>query len=33
MAAGPDWNGEIRPGPTDIGFDSADPIRMSYGQP
>ena len=20
---GPDWNGEIRPGPTDIGFDSA----------
>ena len=22
-AGGPDWNGEIRPGPTDIGFDSA----------
>ncbi len=22
-ASGPDWNGEIRPGPTDIGFDSA----------
>ncbi len=22
-AGGPDWNGEIRPGPTEIGFDSA----------
>ncbi len=22
-AGGPDWNGEIRPGPTDIGFDTA----------
>lgn len=22
-AGGPDWNGEIRPGPTDIGFDSS----------
>jgi len=22
-AGGPDWNGDIRPGPTDIGFDSA----------
>ncbi len=22
LAGGPDWNGEIRPGPTDIGFDS-----------
>jgi len=22
-AGGPNWNGEIRPGPTDIGFDSA----------